>query len=574
MTESTRAGVRATSAFLIMAALWAVLGRTLPEAAGPLSSVLVSAMLLAGIGGALFWFVRRGASETERSRNRLQNLVDQPLAGVYVIQDGHFRFVNRKFAEILGYSEDELTSSVVVDDVIHDEDRAAVLAIMQARLGGSKEEVNHTFRAVQKNGTPVHVEVWGSGAEWKGQPAVVGLLIDLTPGRNTVQQLRRSQKLESIGEFTGAVAHDFNNLLTAIITPVQLALADIDGDHPLRAQLEEVEAAAGRGAALSRQLLAFSRKQVVQPKPHDLNEIIGGLEAMLGRLLGPSVKLETILDPSLNTVVVDPTQMEQVLVNLVVNARDAMPDGGHLVIRTANVDPSKDPVRTDAPPPAGHVTLTVSDTGHGFDDVVKARIFEPYYTTKAHGTGLGLSTVFGIARQAGGFVRVHSAPSEGASFSIYLPAISDAAEPVARKRVKPAVIEGGSELVLVVEDQTPVRQVVTRALTRFGYRVVEASSAEQALEQAGELGGRRLDLLLTDVMLPGQSGPELAALLLRDRPSLKVLYVSGYADQDVFDGIETGEDWLFLPKPFSVEDLLEKVRVVLDRPSAVGTRSG
>ena len=574
MTESTRAGVRATGAFLAMAALWGILGQTLADTAGRAVSALIFAALLIGIGGALFWVVRRGATETEQSRNRLQSLVDQPLAGVYLIQDGRFRFVNRKFADILGYSEDELTSSVVVDDVIHDEDRAAVLAIMRARLGGSREEVNHSFRVVRKDGTAVPVEVWGSGAEWKGRPAVVGLLIDQTPGRSTVQQLRRSQKLESIGEFTGAVAHDFNNLLTAIITPVQLALADMDTDHPLRSQLEEVEAAAGRGAALSRQLLAFSRKQVVQPKPHDLNEIIGGLEAMLGRLLGPSVKLETVLDPRLNTVVVDPTQMEQVLVNLVVNARDAMPDGGHLVIRTANVDPSKDPVRTDEPTGgAGHVTLTISDTGHGFDDRVKSRIFEPYYTTKAHGTGLGLSTVFGIARQAGGFVRVESAPDEGASFSVYLPAITAAAEPIALKRVRPAAIQGGSELVLVVEDQAPVRQVVIRALTRFGYRVVEASSAEQALEQAGELGGR-LDLLLTDVMLPGLSGPELAARLLEDRPRLKVLYVSGYADQDAFDGIETGEDWLFLPKPFSVEDLLERVRVVLDRASAVGSRSG
>ena len=574
MTESTRAGLRATSAFLVLAAVWAALARMIPETAGPTVSAFVSVALLAALAGALFWFVRSGAGETEKSRNRLQSLVDQPLAGVYVIQDGRFRFVNRKFADILGYSADELTSSIAVDQVIHDEDRAAVLAIMRARLGGSREEVNHTFRAVRKDGTPVPVEVWGSGAEWQGQPAVMGLLIDQTPGRNTVQQLRRSQKLESIGEFTGAVAHDFNNLLTAIITPVQLALADMGPDHPLRAQLEDVEAAAGRGAALSRQLLAFSRKQVVKPKPHDLNEIIGGLDAMLRRLLGPSIKLETVLDPRLNTAVVDPTQMEQVLVNLVVNARDAMPDGGHLVIRTANVDPSRDPVRTDAPAPgAGHVTLTVSDTGHGFDDLVKARIFEPYYTTKAHGTGLGLSTVFGIARQAGGFVRVVSAPDEGASFNIYLPAISEAAQPVELKRAKPAAIEGGSELVLVVEDQAPVRQVVIRALTRFGYRVVEASSAEQALEQARELGSR-LDLLLTDVMLPGRSGPELAALLLEERPGLKVLYVSGYADQDVFEGINTGEEWLFLPKPFSVEDLLEKVRVVLDRPPAVGTRSG
>jgi signal transduction histidine kinase/ActR/RegA family two-component response regulator len=387
---------------------------------------------------------------------------------------------------------------------------------------------------------------------------------------------RRSEKLESIGEFTGAVAHDFNNLLTAIITPVQLLLADLAEDHPLRAQLEEVEDAATRGAALSGQLLAFSRKQVVKPRPYNLNEIVTGLEPMLRRLLGPTITLHAFKDPHLRSVMVDVTQMEQVLVNLVVNARDAMPDGGLVTVSTSNVDPQNERFRAEGSDSgSGYVVLEVRDTGHGFGDDVRARIFEPYFTTKEHGTGLGLATVFGIARQCNGFVRVDSAAGVGSSFRIYLPGTVEPAQALTEVRTAArARNAGGSELVLVVEDQEPVRQVLVRAMTRFGYRVAQASNAASALQQAQELGAN-IDLLLTDVMLPESSGPELANQIREFIPGIKVIYVSGYADPELFDEAGPEDDGVFLPKPFSVDGLLATVRRVLDGDDRnVGWKSG
>lgn len=396
--------------------------------------------------------------------------------------------------------------------------------------------------------------------------AGIGLGIENEASRDApAPELRRSDRLESIGEYTGAIAHDFNNLLTAVITPVQLLLADLDEDHPVRPQLEQVEDAAARGAALSRQLLAFSRKQVVKPRPHDLNEIVRGLEPTLSRLLGDGITLQVLRDPTLQSVVVDATQIEQIVVNLVVNARDAMPVGGLVTLATSNVDSQQVSVRPRATgSPSGHVVLEVRDTGEGFGEAVRARMFEPYFTTKEHGTGLGLASVFGIARQFGGFVRVESTPGVGSTFRVFLPAGIGSAQPVEQPPFPSADrLPGGSELVLVVDDQEPVRQVLVRAMTRFGYRVLQASSAEDALAQSRELGGS-IDLLLTDVILPEMSGPELARVLTQERPNLKVLFVSGFADRESLHATNVEGNWVFLAKPFSVEDLLSTVRRILD----------
>jgi PAS domain S-box-containing protein len=573
MSEGTVGALRTTALFVGLVVAWVAAGvLVLGRGAAPynLPQALFDVAFLAAACALIFAQVRQSRGAWTAAEDGLKQMVDQPLAGVYLIQAGRFRFVNRKFAETLGYTPEELVESVAVEAVIHPEDRADVLERMRGRLEGRPQDVNHSFRAVRKDGLAVPVEVWGRGTDWKGDPALAGVMIDQTSRQVLARQLRRSQKLEAIGEFTGAIAHDFNNLLTAIITPIQLALADLGDDSPLRGHLEEVESAAARGAALSRQLLAFSRKQVVQPRPHDLNEVVRGLEPMLGRLLGADVSLVTELERDLQTVVVDVTQMEQLLVNLVVNARDAMPTGGAVRVVTANVDPTTDPVRSDAPEaPVGWVRLTVSDSGMGFDENVRKRIFEPYFTTKDHGTGLGLATVYGIARQAGGFVRVESSPGSGATFRVYVPAVDAAAEPLSRPRRSAEAMQGGSETILVVEDQAPVRQVVVRALTRFGYRVAEAPGGNEALECLNEVTDG-LDLLITDVMLPGKSGPEVAEVIRDKYPGLKVLYMSGYADQEAFGRIEAGENWMFLSKPFSVEDLLSMVRRVLDRAEGQG----
>jgi PAS domain S-box-containing protein len=573
MSEGTLGALRTTALFVGLVVAWVATGViVLGRGAGPYNvpQALFDAVFLAAACALIFAQVRQARGAWMAAEDGLRRMVDQPLAGVYLIQGGRFRFVNRKFAETLGYTAEELVESVGVDDVIHPEDRDHVLERMRGRLEGAQQDVNHTFRAVRKDGLAVPVEVWGRGTDWMGEPALAGVMIDQSSRQALARQLRRSQKLEAIGEFTGAIAHDFNNLLTAIVTPIQLALADLDDDSPLRGHLEEVESAAARGAALSRQLLAFSRKQVVQPRPHDLNEVVRSLEPMLGRLLGTGVTLVTELDADLQTVVVDATQMEQLLVNLVVNARDAMPSGGAVRVVTANVDPATDPVRSDAPePPVGWVRLTVADSGMGFDETVRKRIFEPYFTTKEDGTGLGLATVYGIARQAGGFVRVESSPGAGATFRVYVPAVDAVAEPLRSPRKGSEALRGGSENILVVEDQAPVRQVVVRALTRFGYRVADAPSGKEALERVDEVTDG-LDLLITDVMLPGQSGPEVAEVIRDKHPGLKVLYMSGYADREAFGRIEAGENWMFLSKPFSVEDLLSMVRRVLDRSEGKG----
>jgi two-component system cell cycle sensor histidine kinase/response regulator CckA len=493
-------------------------------------------------------------------------MTEQPLVGVYLIEGNRFRFVNDRFAKILGYTPDELTRSVSVAEVIHDDDREVVLERMRSRLEGGEGSVDHRFRVVQKDGGAVPVEVWGRGVEWQGAPAIAGVMIDHSSHQVLAKQLRRSQKLESIGEFTGAVAHDFNNVLTAIIAPVQLALDDLAEGDPLRAQLEEIELAADRGASLSRQLLAFSRKQVVESHPHDLNRIIEGVEGMLRRLVGAGVRVEMDLAQGLHTVVIDATQVEQVLVNLVVNAKDAMQEGGTLRITTQNPSGSGEPMRSGGnAPPLGYVVLTVEDTGHGFDEDVRARIFDPYYTTKSEGTGLGLSTVFGIASQAGGFVRVTSAPGAGATFKIFLPASDRVPKPVRVEAPASRTLVRGTERVLVVEDQDPVRHVIVRALTRFGYSIVETSNAEDAIEQYDDLDPQP-DLLLTDVRLEGRSGPDMVRVLRERQPDLRVLYISGLADDDVFDTAADDEDWYFLAKPFSIEGLLDKVRRALDGP--------
>jgi PAS domain S-box-containing protein len=566
MTQATTAILRWVGALAAATVVWQLAVRGAAEAeaaAAPALRMALDVGYVVAVAALLIVALRRSQAQRSAVERRLQSLVDQPLVGVYLIEGGRFRLVNRKFADILGYGPGELMARVPVESVIHEDDREVVLERMRARLEGARDSVNHTFRAVRKDGRAVPVEVWGRGTEWRGRPAIAGVLVDHSSRQILASQLRRSQKLESIGEFTGAVAHDFNNLLTAVIAPLQLILADMDDTDPLRGQLQEVETAAGRGAALSRQLLAFSRKQVVRPSPHDLNQIVRRVESMLERLVGAAIELETDLAPDVHTILADPSQVEQVLMNLVVNARDAMPDGGTLTIATANVDQTEDPVRSDGEdPPLGFVRLTVTDTGHGFDESVRAKIFDPYFTTKEDGTGLGLSTVFGIASQAGGFVRVTSSPGEGATFRVYLPAVELMAEQVAVSKTPPADLEGGSETILLVEDQDPVRQAVVRALKRFGYTVVETSSGEEAIEMMSK--GLRPDLLLTDVMLPGRSGPDVVKRLSEQQPDLKVLFISGHADEDVFEEAGGGRRWRFLPKPFSVEDLLESVRSALE----------
>ena len=391
---------------------------------------------------------------------------------------------------------------------------------------------------------------------------------DVTDQRRLQQQVLQSQKMEAVGRLAGGVAHDFNNLLTVITSYSDLLLEDLAPGDAKRDDLEQVRKAADGAAALTRQLLAFSRQQVVEPRVVSLNTVVEGLQKILRRVIGEDIEVTIALAPDLESVRADVGQLEQVLMNLVVNARDAMPTGGRLTVETANVEHDPEYARDrEAAAVRRFAMLAVTDTGCGMDEATKARIFEPFFTTKetGKGTGLGLATVYGIVKQAGGFIWVYSEPGQGTSFKIYLPAVDATAERTTAAATTPA--PRGTETVLLVEDAAAVRAVTKQILERQGYTVLEAPDGEAGLRLAQRHRGV-IHLLLTDVVMPRVGGRELAEQLARLRPDVKVLYASGYTDDSVVrHGIlESGT--AYLQKPFSPESLARKVRDVLDAPPA------
>jgi PAS domain S-box-containing protein len=382
-------------------------------------------------------------------------------------------------------------------------------------------------------------------------------------------QLRQSQKMEAVGRLAGGVAHDFNNLLTVITGYSQLVLGRLGPTDPLRSPLEEVQRAGDRAAALTGQLLAFSRRQVLAPKELDLNKVVGDVGGMLRRLLGEDIELLTVLQPGLGIVKADPGQFEQVIMNLAVNARDAMPKGGKLLLETSNVilgrNHGKEPVVAE---PGPHVVLTVKDTGCGMDAEVRSHLFEPFFTTKEEGkgTGLGLSTVYGIVKQSGGSIAVHSEPGKGTSFQIYLPRIAAETE-VAESRQVPVAPPSGYETVLLVEDEAMIRTMVGTFLRLHGYLVLEARDGPDALRVAREHAGP-IHLLLTDVVMPGMSGREVAERLLSVRRDLKVLYMSGYTSEAMAHHGLSDAATEFIQKPFTPNALAQKVSETLGKSRA------
>jgi len=377
-------------------------------------------------------------------------------------------------------------------------------------------------------------------------------------------RLRQAQKMEAVGRLAGGIAHDFNNVLTAIFGYADLLMDSLDLLDPRRADAAEIKRAAERAAGLTRQLLAFSRKQVMQPRLVNLNTVVHEMGGMLRRVVGERIALRLDLDQGLGHVTADPGQLEQVIANLGVNARDAMPDGGTLTIATANVNAPGVAGAEDALPPGGPlVALTVSDTGTGMDEHVLAHLFEPFFTTKelGRGTGLGLATVYGIVRQSGGQIQVASRPGEGSTFTVYFPRVE--ADPrAASTTALPEPSPGGTETVLVVEDEAAVRHLCCRVLRAKGYRVLEAPHAEAALALVAAMA-EPIHLLVTDMVMPGMGGPALAAQLVATRPTLRVLYITGYALEAIEQGGDVaGADGL-LQKPFSADQLARTVRELL-----------
>ncbi|HEX9582172.1 MAG TPA: response regulator [Gemmatimonadales bacterium] len=384
--------------------------------------------------------------------------------------------------------------------------------------------------------------------------------------RRLEDQLRQAQKMEAVGQLAGGVAHDFNNILTAIIGYSELLLQELSDDAAPRADVAEIRKAADRAAALTRQLLAFGRKQILAPRVLDLNALIAGLDGMMRRTLGENIDIVSNLAPTLGATRADPGQMEQVIVNLAVNARDAMPDGGKLTIETSNVDLDESYAQGHLPvQPGRFVLLAVSDTGTGMSQETMAHIFEPFYTTKekGHGTGLGLATVYGIVKQSGGFIWVYSEPNEGSTFKIYLPLVTDLVD--SDEIVAAPAPQRGSETILLVEDEAGVRALARRVLEGLGYDVLEAGDSGPAALLAREFTGP-IHLLITDVVLPGSGGRKLAEELAGPRPAMKVLYMSGYTENAIVHRGVLEAKAAFLHKPFTPQDLAARVRQVLDRP--------
>ncbi len=480
--------------------------------------------------------------------------------------DGKVNYVNPYLLRLTGYTRDEALGSHWIERFVPKAQRA---------------EMTTTHRDLLERGVNAHHQnpiLTKAGEErmisWhnivlrdpQGRPTgTLSIGEDITEHARLETQYRQAQKMEAVGRLAGGVAHDFNNLLTAIFGYADLLAEDLPSDHPGRADLAEIRTAATRAAALTRQLLAFSRQQVLQPVVLNLNDVVEGVEKMLHRLLGEDVELRASLAGDLGNVRADAGQIEQVIMNLAVNARDAMPTGGKLTIETANVDLAEGYAATHAPMlPGRFVMLAVSDTGIGMDDTTKARVFEPFFTTKepGKGTGLGLATVYGIVKQSGGYIWLYAEPGKGAAFKIYLPRV-DAPLDAPVVAPEPPGTVAGTETVLVAEDDDLLRPLERELLTKLGYRVLDARDAAGALAAARGYQGE-IHLLVSDVVMPGGGGFQLAQQLLAERPGLRVLYISGYTDEAVVRHglLERGLN--FLQKPFTPAALARKVREVLD----------
>jgi len=463
-----------------------------------------------------------------------------------------------------GWSREEFLQMTIRD--IHPAAEQDKLDALLA-LPPEQATVHRGLRHCRKDGSLIDVEILAHSVTLAGRPARLVLAKDVTERLRLEEQLRRAQKMEAVGRLAGGVAHDFNNILTAIIGSAELLIEDLPEGHEHRVDAEEIRRAAGRAADLTRQLLAFSRQQVLAPKVLDLNAIVRSVERMLRRLIGENIELRTALAGDLGAVRADPSQLEQVILNLAVNARDAMPHGGKLTIETANVELDEQYARDHVTAgPGAHVLLAVSDTGSGMDEATRAHLFEPFFTTKeiGRGTGLGLATVYGVVKQSGGHIWVYSEPDHGATFKIYLPRVAEAPEPLAA--AEPGGVRAaarGSETILLVEDEQIVRSLARRVLTQQGYTVLEAPAGAEALAVSDAHAGE-IHLLLTDVVMPGIGGRELARQLAERRPRARVLYLSGYSDDAIVRHGLLDPGTFFLQKPFTPQALTRKVRQVLD----------
>ena len=567
--------------FAVTAGEGAVLGYALRGSPRALLGSLLGLALMSGLAALSGWqvhvhrrreFLVREALRAANDRlerevlertAELRRAVDE-LDGFFALSpdllcitdlQGRFRRVNRAWEADLGHPVATLAGRLLTD-LVHPEDLAASRAALES-AGRSAGPVSFSNRCRAADGS----YRWFDWSATNAGGALHAVARDATDRRRAEELLRRSQKLEAVGRLAGGVAHNFNNQLTAILGTSEIILEESAGFGPLHEEAADIRDAARRAAALTRQLLTFSRKQVVRPRVLDLAALVAGMEPMLRRLVGEGILVETRAAPSPPLVCADPAQLEQVIVNLVANARDAMPAGGRVTLETATVEVAQ--VSSDAGlEPGPHVRLTVTDAGTGMTAEVQSHLFEPFFTTKepGKGTGLGLSTVHGIVKQAGGDVRVRSELGKGSAFDVYLPLAE--AVPEAERAEDPGAVAAGTGTVLLVDDEPMVRRLVARLLRDMGCEVLEAAGGEEALGIAGGFRGD-IDLLVTDVLMPGMDGPELAKLVRSARPGLEVLFISGCTERGPGAGEPIDPGSVFLQKPFSPTDLGRCVRTLL-----------
>lgn len=513
---------------------------------------------------------KRGEEALERSEEHFRSLIENALDVITVLgHDGTVKYASPSVERVLGHRPEDLAGRSVFE-LVHPDDLGNVRAMLQIAVKTLGPLDSLEIRFLQKNGTWRNLEVVG---KYVVDGSQFGSLVlnarDLTDRKELEQQLRQSQKMEAVGRLAGGVAHDFNNILTAILGYSELLAVRLAADPEALEEVEEIRKGGERATALTRQLLAFSRKQMLEPTVLDLNELVENLENMLRRLIGEDIRLATSLDPHLHAVRADAGQMEQVVLNLTVNARDAMPHGGALVLETANVELDGSYTREHRGSSSGdHVMICVRDTGVGMDEDTKLHVFEPFFTTKekGKGTGLGMATVYGIVKQSGGYISIESTPGEGTTVRVYLPRVNAAARPPApapEAGRPPAALRRDRETVLLAEDETAVRALARRLLEGKGFTVLEATDGQEALEVARRHEGG-IALLLTDVVMPELDGLELASRLKFLRPGIKVVFMSGYTEDGALSHGLLKDGSGFLRKPFTPEALLRKIDETLD----------
>ncbi|OPX96431.1 MAG: Blue-light-activated protein [Syntrophorhabdus sp. PtaB.Bin006] len=509
---------------------------------------------------------KKAQQALRESEEKYRSVVEESLVGVCIIQDGYLQYVNNKYCEISGYSYEELVRTIPHLELVHPDDREMVRDSINGRLRKEHCVSEFEYRRIRKDGEIIVVKALATRSIYRGRPAIIGTLLDISKEQALEHQLRQAQKMEAIGQLAGGVAHDFNNILTAVIGYANLLKIKVGQDDPVGVYVDHILSSSEKAAGLTQSLLAFSRKQLIKPEPQRVNRIVQESEKLLKRLLTEDIDLKIMLSAEDPTILCDVTQLHQVLLNLSTNARDAMPGGGTLTIRTATADAGKDFVMANGKKGSGkYALISFTDTGHGMDQRTTDQIFNPFFTTKetGKGTGLGLSIVYGVVEQHNGHIDVRSTVNKGTTFNLYFPITREDLRESLVPEIAPTEKHRGTEVILVAEDNVTVRQLTREVLEDSGYTVIEATDGLDAVQRFSE-NREKIDLVILDVVMPNRNGNEAYQEIQEIRHNVKVIFMSGYTGDVVLGKGIQDSAFNFISKPASPHNLLTKVRAVLD----------